>query len=48
MEQDSTPVVIYPLNPALAYNDPNTDGAVTVQKEIGDNIIVLTIFAMQI
>lgn len=32
----------------MAYNDPNTDGAVTVQREVGDHIIVLTIFAMQI
>jgi hypothetical protein len=33
---------------ALAYNDPNTDGAVIVQREVGDNLIILTIFAMQI
>jgi hypothetical protein len=32
----------------LAFSDPNTDGAVTVQREIGDHVIVLTIFAMQI
>lgn len=35
-------------NVALAYNDPNTDGAVIVQREVGDNLIILTIFAMQI
>lgn len=33
---------------ALAYNDPNTDGAVIVQREVGDNLIILTVFAMQI
>lgn len=33
---------------ALAYNDHNTDGVVTVQREVGDNLIILTIFAMQI
>lgn len=32
----------------MAYNDPNTDGAVIVQREVGDNLIILTIFAMQI
>jgi len=26
----------------------STDGAVTVQREVGDHVIVLTIFAMQI
>jgi hypothetical protein len=36
------------LTVALAYSDPSTDGAVTVQREIGDHVIVLTIFAMQI
>ena len=36
------------LNVALAYNDHNTDGVVTVQREVGDNLIILTIFAMQI
>jgi hypothetical protein len=36
------------FNIALAYNDPNTDGAVIVQREVGDNLIILTIFAMQI
>lgn len=48
MVLDSTPVVTTPYNLALAYNDPNTDGAVTIQREVGDNLIVLTIFAMQI
>ena len=33
---------------ALAYNDPNSDGAVIVQREVGDNLIILTVFAMQI
>jgi len=36
------------FNAALAYNDPNNDGAVNIQREVGDNIVVLTIFAMQI
>jgi hypothetical protein len=36
------------INKALAYNDPNTDGAVIVQREVGDNLIILTIFAFQI
>lgn len=44
----STPVVILIVNSALGYNDPNTDGAVIVQREVGDNLIILTIFAMQI
>ena len=38
---------VYP-HLAVAYNDPNTDGAVVVQKEVGDNLLVMTIFAMQI
>jgi|JI6StandDraft_1071083.scaffolds.fasta_scaffold15587_6 hypothetical protein len=29
----------------MAFNDPNTDGVVTVQREVGDNIIILTVFA---
>lgn len=33
---------------ASAYNNPDSDGAVVVQKEIGDNLIILTIFGMQI
>ncbi len=33
---------------ALAYQDSNNDGAVTVNRVIGDNVIVLTVFAMQI
>jgi len=32
----------------LAYNDPNTDGAVTILKEVGHNIVNLTVFAFQI
>jgi len=40
--------VIFYLSKALAYSDPNSDGAVTVQREIGDHVIILTIFAMQI
>ena len=32
----------------MAWNDPNNDGVVTLQREVGDNIAVLTIFAMQI
>jgi hypothetical protein len=32
----------------MAFNDPNNDGAVTLQREVGENIVVLTIFAMQI
>lgn len=29
----------------MAYNDSNTDGVVTVQREVGDNIVVMTVFA---
>lgn len=36
------------INAAMAFNDPNTDGAVTLQREVGQNIAVLTIFAFQI
>jgi len=32
----------------MAWNDPNNDGVVTLQREVGDNIAVLTIFAMQL
>ena len=39
---------IIPHYLGMAFNDPNTDGAVTVQREIGDHIVVLTIFAMQV
>ena len=40
--------VLLDLIPVIAYNDPNTDGAVIVQREVGDNLLVMTIFAMQI
>ena len=40
--------VLHILKIALGYNDPNTDGAVIVQREVGDNLIISTIFAMQI
>ena len=32
----------------MAYNDPNNDGVVSLQREVGQNIIVVTVFAMQI
>lgn len=48
MAPDLTLQVWFKFNTAVAYNDPNTDGAVVVQREVGDNLIVLTIFAMQI
>jgi hypothetical protein len=32
----------------MAWNDPNNDGVVTLQREVGHNIVVVTIFAMQI
>lgn len=48
MELASIHAVLHRLKIALGYNDPNTDGAVIVQREVGDNLIILTIFAMQI
>lgn len=33
------------FNVVMAYNDSNTDGVVTVQREVGDNIVVMTVFA---
>jgi hypothetical protein len=32
----------------MAFNDPNNDGVVSLQREVGQNIIVVTVFAMQI
>jgi hypothetical protein len=31
----------------MGFNDPNNDGTVTVQREVGDYKIVLTIFGIQ-
>lgn len=29
----------------MAYNDSNTDGVITVQREFGDYIVFMTVFA---